>query len=131
MRAILLVFLGVLASCTKPRHSSCPEFPGGSDWTLAVSSPDGNRIDGVLSNVAGRTRIRGMLTTREGAGEPFDDAVDSLRTLRDSVHFMFAPLQIRLTGSCVSMDSIRARFEMPQPPFGPIMGSGTITRIKR
>jgi hypothetical protein len=131
MRAILLGFLGVFASCSKTRESPCPDFPGGSGWTLALSSPDGNRIDGVLSNVAGRTRIRGVLTTREGAREPLDYAVDSVQMQSDSVHFMFSPSQIRLAGNCVSMDSVRAKFEMPQPPFGPITGSGTITRVKR
>jgi hypothetical protein len=115
----------------KTSNSACAEFPGTSDWTIAVSSPDGNRIDGVLSKVAGRLRITGTLTTREGAGEPLDYPIDGLRTQHDSVHFMISPSQIRLAGSCVSMDSVRTRFEMPQPPFGPIRGSGTITRIKR
>ena len=128
-RCVAVLALAICA-CRSPRPSSCEPFRVAGNWTVRLASPDGNRIEGVITSAESREQLKGTLTTREGTGEPLDFPIDSLRASSDSIHFRFAPAAIRVDGRCVTQDSIAASFEMLQPPFGPIVGRGYITRRK-
>ncbi len=129
---LLLAMVGsVIQGCSgRERYTgACARFSRTGTWEVAMrSDAAAYALEGTIETSDRAVRVRLTGVSREGTREPLDYVADSLIVGRDSVHFRFAPLGIRMDGWSATRDSIAARFSFPQPPFGPIAGTGVIHR---
>ena len=61
------------------------------------------------------SRVVGDVRWAEGAGEPLDFPIDSLRIAADSIVFSFAPAIIEVRAACVTADSLGATVRWSTP----------------
>ena len=129
MRTVWSAVLGVVAGCAPQRPLHCFGFQSRA-WHLDMTSDKtGLSLDALLTPVGNhQLRVSGTMTTGEGTKEPLDYPVDSLVVWGDSLRFSFAPLGITVVGHCLQDGTITGRFVVPQPPYGPIVGTGTLRR---
>ena len=121
----------VIQGCSSHERQTgaCARFTRNGLWEVAMKSGAASySLEGTIETTDRGVRVRLTGVSREGTREPIEYVADSVTLGSDSVHFRFAPLGIRVDGRCTTPDSITARFSLPQPPFGPILGSGVIHR---
>ncbi len=133
LRAVMLLATAssIMQGCSgrERQTGACARFTRNGIWMVAMKSDAAEyTLEGTIETTDRTVRVRLAGVSREGTREPLEYLADSLILGGDSVHFRFAPLGIRVDGRCVAPDSIAADFSFPQPPFGPIVGSGVIHR---
>ncbi len=109
-RRSLWLALVAVVGCHHP-PVACGPFPGTDFWTILLTAPDGNRLEGRIRMVGAAPRFAGRAVSPDGAAEPLDYPLDSLTTRGDSVRFRFSPSHILVEGACVDRDRVEARYE--------------------
>jgi hypothetical protein len=123
---ILLIGSSCQRTIDQPR--GCEALRRGA-FDLRMWSPDSSYRVGGLVKIDGDDGTVSLLAlSSEGAGEPIDTKLDSLRVTSDSVWFGFAPSEFRLRGRCEGINNASGEFSLPQPPFEPITGHWVLRR---
>lgn len=123
--------LCALVGCIAPEPITCERDAISHWWLLRAEAEDGGfELRGAV-NLEGPAMWTHLLATRrDGAVEPVEFRVDSLRLEKDSVFFKFAPLTISVAGRCVSDEHIDIRFNAQSRP-GEQDFSGTGVMVRR
>jgi hypothetical protein len=100
-------------------------------WEISLRAPSGYRVTGTVV-FEPRPSVDLTYVSADGGREPVSFAADrdSLVVRGDSIALQLGAIGDRVTGRCVSADSIAAIFVFPQPPYGPIRGDGYLRRTR-
>lgn len=123
--AVPLVLLVGLLSCSREATTDamCRHEWQGSVWIVQLfSEQNAYHLSGEL-RLDGDGLFSGTGTSRDGAREPFEYALDEANLGQDSVYVRFAPAEVSIVGRCNGTDTIPVTFSMLE---GAIEGSGEL-----